>query len=111
MDIMATMNQIRRYLDAPKEFVPNAKRLQDVMRAVNVAGEVFNDGIEITIKPDPLQTGALILRIKGYDIGVDEVDAFIEIIDRCDNFEISSSDEPEKVEINIIFDGSFELYK
>ena len=89
-EFMTLMGDLKKYLDAKKVFIKNPARFADVQHATEIAKQLFK-GMEISIKDDPLQMGALILCINGFDItvrGEREIKLFQELINKADNFEI-----------------------
>ena len=84
------LRQLNRYLEAPKQFLENPSRINDVRTAFTYANTLFPDA-RIELRDDPLQLGALILHIEMFDANISgdkEIRAFIEIIHNADNFEI-----------------------
>ena len=84
------MQTLQEYLEKEKTFVINPFRMKDFKRAVEIANELFYDH-KTEIKDDPLQMGAVIIRIEGMDIlmrGEREINLFCEMISLADNFEI-----------------------
>ena len=100
------IREIKEYLDTNKIFIQDPARFTDVERATEIAREIFKD-MDIAIQDDPLQLGALILCINGFDItvrGKREIALFQELIDKADNFEIYPVGS-EKVKFAIVFNG------
>ena len=100
------------YLQLNKSFVPNSKRLAEVEKAHNIATRLF-DGMEITLKDDPLQLGSVVLRIKGVDIvarGEQEIALFNALTENADNFEIYPVNKDE-VLMSIMFKRAFTRIK
>jgi hypothetical protein len=100
------MGDLTKYLEAQKVFIQNPIRFADVQHATEIAKELFSE-MEIAIQDDPLQMGALILCITGFDItvrGEREINLFTELISKADNFEIYSVGD-EKVKFAILFNG------
>jgi hypothetical protein len=86
----ALMDALKEYLDKEKVFIKNPERFADIERATEIASALFSD-MDIIIKDDPLQMGALIIKITGLDItvrGEREIALFKELISKADNFEI-----------------------
>lgn len=84
------MDELGKYLEREKVFIKNPDRFADVERATEIATLLFGDST-VTVDDDPLQMGALIVRIDGFDItvrGVTEINLFTELISKADNFEI-----------------------
>ena len=103
-EFMTFIGDLKKYLDAEKAFIKNPARLADVQHATEIAKQLFKD-MEISIKDDPLQMGALILCINGFDItvrGEREIKLFQELIDKADNFEIYPVGD-ESVKFAILF--------
>ena len=106
-EFIRVANAIGKYLDEKKVFVRNPARLADVERATEIAGELFSD-MKIRIKDDPLQMGALILCIEGFDVtvrGEREIKLFTELISKADNFEIYPVGD-ESLKFSILFNGA-----
>ena len=92
---MALMNALQQHLESEKVFIKNPERMAEVTAAVNAATSLFPDA-KVELADDPLQMGALILRIDGYDLvvrGQDEIDLFAAIIANADNFEIFATED------------------
>ena len=90
-----TVQELKEYLQKDKVFIDNPARLADVQHATEIANELFGD-MNIWIKEDPIQMGALILCIEGFDIivrGEREIELFYELIDKANNFEIYATEE------------------
>lgn len=103
-EFMDLMNDFKAYLENEKVFIQNPLRYADVERATEIAKELFSD-YGISIKDDPLQMGAVILCIVGYDItirGEREIKLFTELISKANNFEIYPIDN-ERVGFSILF--------
>ena len=89
-EFMDLMNEFKEYLNKEKVFIQNPARYAEVERATEIAKELFKD-YDICIKDDPLQMGAVILCIEGYDLvirGKREIALFSELISKANNFEI-----------------------
>ena len=98
------MKDLQEYLDLHKVFIKNPARFAEVQHATEIAHELFAE-MEIEIQDDPLQMGALILVITGFDIsarGQREINLFKELISKADNFEIYPVGD-EKVKFAILF--------
>ena len=98
---------LQKYLEMEKVFIKNPARFAEVEEAFNLAQQLFADS-DITIADDPLQMGALILRIEGYDIvirGQEEIALFSELISKASNFEIYPIGD-EKVKFALVFSGA-----
>lgn len=103
-EFLDLMSDLKEYLDTNKVFVQNPARLAEFNRAREIAAELFAD-MEVAVEDDPLQMGALILCIKGYDIivrGSREIALFQELIDKASNFEIYPADQ-DKIKFAIVF--------
>lgn len=97
--------QLDDYLSREKVFIKNPARVNDVKRAMEIATELFHDS-KVYISDDPIQMGALIIRIEGFDVtirGQREIKLFQELIDKADNFEIYPIGE-EEVKFSILFE-------
>ena len=102
-DFMGLMDELAEYLKKEKVFIQNPVRYIEVQRAASIAKELFKD-YSISIKDDPIQMGALILCISGFDItiqGEEEIALFTELISKANNFEIYPVG--EKVKFSILF--------
>lgn len=103
-EFLSLMGELREYLDTKKVFIQDPIRFADVERATEIAKILFED-MAVTIEEDPLQMGALILCINGFDItvrGEREIKLFQELISKADNFEIYPVGD-EKVKFAILF--------
>lgn len=103
-EFLSFMGGLKEYLETQKVFIQDPIRFAEVERATEIAREIFKD-MEVSIEDDPLQMGALILCIKGFDItvrGEREIKFFQELIDKADNFEIYPVGD-EKVKFAIMF--------
>ena len=103
-EFVSLMDELKDYLDSKKVFVQDSMRFAEVERATEIARELFHD-MEVSIKDDPLQMGALILCINGFDItvrGQREIKLFQELISKADNFEIYPVGS-EKIKFAILF--------
>lgn len=103
-DFMGLMDELAEYLKKEKVFIQNPVRYTEVQRAVSIAKELFKD-YSISIKDDPIQMGALILCISGFDItiqGEEEIALFTELISKANNFEIYPVGD-DKVRFSILF--------
>lgn len=103
-EFMNLMNDFKEYLEREKIFIQNPARYADVERATEIAKELFSE-YDICIKDDPMQMGAVILCIDGYDItvrGEREIKLFTELISKANNFEIYPVGD-EKVKFSILF--------
>ena len=99
--------KLQKHLEREKVFVKNPARFAEVEHAFLIAQKLFSAS-EVTIADDPLQMGALILRIEGYDIiirGQEEIALFSELISKADNFEIYALGD-EKIKFALVFSGA-----
>ena len=84
------LNKLHEYLATEKTFVENSIRTTEIKNAAEIAHELFPEA-KICIKDNPLQMGAMILRIELADINLNsekEIKLFSELISASDNFEI-----------------------
>ena len=84
------LNQLSQYLAMEKNFVVNPMRKTEFERAIALACELFPDA-KVYIQNDPLEMGAMILRIEAFDINISgerEIKTFSELIALADNFEV-----------------------
>ena len=98
---------LQQYLEHEKVFVKNPTRFAEVEAAYSIAKQLFADS-DVSIADDPIQMGALILRIEGYDIvirGQEEIELFSTLISKADNFEIYSLAE-DKIKFALVFSGA-----
>ena len=105
-EFMGLMGGLAEYLEREKIFIKNPVRFAEIERATEIAKELFTDS-KVCIEDDPLQMGALILKIEGFDIiirGKREIELFIELISNADNFEIYSAE--EDVIFSILFNNA-----
>ena len=103
-EFMDLMNELKEYLARERVFIQNPLRYHDVVRATEIAKELFVD-CDITIKDDPIQMGAAILCIDGYDIiirGEREIALFSELIAKANNFEIYPVNN-ERMRFSLVF--------
>ena len=101
------MDKLAQYLESEKVFIKNPARFAEVNAAFQIASQLFTDA-EVTISDDPLQMGALILRIESYDIivrGQEEIALFSALIATADNFEIYPANN-EKIKFALVFSGA-----
>ena len=102
-NFMDLMDELAKYLENEKVFIQNPARYAEVQRAAAIAKELFKE-YDISLKDDPIQMGALILCISGFDItiqGEEEIALFTELISKANNFEIYPVG--EKVKFSILF--------
>ena len=88
--LMQLMGGLKKHLDSKKAFVANPARFAEVENAIKIASSLFADAT-VYVADDPLDLGALIVRIEGTDItvsGNQEIQLFVELISNADNFEI-----------------------
>lgn len=103
-NFMDLMDELAKYLENEKVFIQNPARYAEVQRAAAIAKELFNE-YDISIKDDPIQMGALILCINGFDITVQgkrSKELFKELISQANNFEIYPVGD-DKVRFSILF--------
>ena len=84
------LNGLSEYLKKDKLFIQNPARIADVQRAYELARDLFPEAEEISVVDDPLQTGALSISIRDYEMfvrGTRDVALFNELIKNADNFE------------------------
>jgi hypothetical protein len=101
---MDLMDALQKYLEREKIFIQNPVRYAEVQRATEIAKELFKD-YDIAIKDDPIQMGALILCIEGFDISISgerEIKLFTELISKANNFEIYPIGD-ERMKFSILF--------
>ena len=101
-------DELKRYLSTPKSFVPDPLRIADVMCSVTLAHELFCHA-KVEVRDDPLQMGALIVRIEDNNIeavGSHEINQFYQLIRCADNVEIYPVDH-ETVSCSLVFQGAF----
>lgn len=91
---------LTEYLETKKMFVPNPKRMKEVNTATEMACRLFPEA-EINLKDDPLQMGAIILEIEDCFIVVREIEKFVKLIGKANNFDIFSGD--DGVRLSILF--------
>ena len=105
-EFMSLMEGLSDYLEREKVFIKNPVRFAEVERATEIAEELFADS-KVSIIDDPLQMGALILKIEGFDIvvrGEREIKLFTELIENADNFEIYAVD--DNIAFSILFNDA-----
>lgn len=101
------MSELTEYLEREKVFIKNPERFADVERATEIATQLFTDST-IKVEDDPLQMGALIVRIDGFDItvrGEREIKLFTELISKANNFEVYAVGD-ERVSFAILFNNA-----
>lgn len=84
------IHALSEHLEREKVFIKNPVRFAEVQRATEIASALFTDAT-IAIDDDPLQMGALIVRIEAFDVtvrGATEIESFAELISKANNFEI-----------------------
>lgn len=89
-EFQSILDQLSKYLAADKKFISNPFRETELKEAIAKAKELFPDA-KVELHDDPLQMGAMILRIEDFAIsatGEREINLFSEIIRHADNFEI-----------------------
>lgn len=106
-EFMDFTRALGNYLKIPKTFIANDERMHDVENAVTIAKQLFKD-MDISIREDPLQLGALFVCIQGFDIVIsnkNEIALFIDLISKADNFEIYAKE--DDVSFSIMFGNAF----
>ena len=91
------------YLKMQKVFIKNPHRMKEVNAATEMACQLFPEA-EISLKDDPLQMGAIILTINDCFIVVREMDKFIKMISKADNFDIFCND--DEIQLSILFSNA-----
>lgn len=94
---------LTEYLNSKKIFVPNPKRIEEVNAATEMAFKLFPKA-NINLMDDPLQMGAIILTIEDCLITVREVNKFVELIGKSNNFDILTNG--EDIKLSILFDNA-----
>jgi len=95
------------YLAMEKIFIPNPERFEEVKTATQIAEKLFSR-FKIEVTNDPLQSGALVITIKGTYIdcsGERQIKDFQQLIAKANNFEILPL-AAEKFEFSLMFDGA-----
>lgn len=103
-ELNSILDQLAAYLATEKKFVVNPMREADFTKAIKIAATLFPDA-KMEIDDDPLQMGAGILRIEGYDINITgerEIELFSDFIKLADNFEIYPID-AERIRFAAVF--------
>ena len=106
-EFLALMDKLKAHLEEDKVFIKNPERFAEVERATEIAAELFSDS-DIEVADDPLQMGALIVRINGFDIivrGTREIELFQELISMANNFEIYAT-ENKNVMFALVFNNA-----
>lgn len=106
-DFETLMQELSDYLEREKVFIKNPARFADVERATEIAAELFADA-SVAVDDDPLQMGALIVRIDGFDVtvrGEREIKLFAELISKANNFEIYAVGD-ERVRFALVFNNA-----
>lgn len=106
-EFAALMARLQKYLDKQKVFIKNPKRFADVEQATEIATRLFPKA-NISINEDPIQMGALIIRIEDYSIisrGEREIALFQELVSKASNFEVYTHDN-ENVRLAILFENA-----
>ena len=84
------MDDMKEYLKIPKTFIINPERQREINYAYKLAHELFPDAA-IQLADDPIQMGALIMRIIAMDLVIstaEEYSLLSEMLALTDNFEI-----------------------
>ena len=107
-------DMVDKYLKMPKTFMPVPDRVREVKKAYDIALELFPEA-KVELESDPLQTGALVLSITGYDMTLNdkrEIDLFYDMVRNANNFEIAPEPfEEEKIKFGAIFYGAYAMIK
>lgn len=93
---------LTEYLKTQKIFIQNPQRMSEVNAATEMACRLFPEA-EINLVDDPLQMGAIILEIEDCFVTVREIEKFIELIGKANNFDILNGE--DNVKLSILFDG------
>ena len=104
-DFLEMLGGLSDYLKEEKTFIQNPSRIADVQRAYELAKELFPEAEEISVIDDPLQTGALTISIRDYEMfvrGSRDIALFNELIKNADNFEFIPYGEGE-VKFSLLF--------
>lgn len=108
-EFMSLMEQLDAYMSTPKMFITNPVRMTDVTNAINIAKQLFPEA-NIHLAEDPINMGALIIRIDDFDLAVQDTEAFYRMTCKADNFEVYSIDN-EEVRLSVLFNGALERIK
>ena len=106
-EFMSLMEGFAQYLETEKVFIKNSARLAEVQHATEIAKQLFLDS-KVSLEDDPLQMGALILRVEGFDVvirGEREINLFKVLISKADNFEIYPIGD-ERIKFSMVFSGA-----
>lgn len=106
-EFFSLAQELNDYLEREKIFIKNPTRFSEVQRATEIATQLFSNA-NVTIEDDPLQMGALVVRIEGFDIivrGKREISLFIKLIAKADNFEIYPTTDG-KIRFAILFNSA-----
>ena len=106
-EFMKFAEMIERHLAKEKVFIKNTARCAEVEYAMELANKLFPEA-KVTLEHDALQTGALIIVIKDFDLtvrGATEINLFMQMVANASNFEIYAEDEESAV-IAILFSGA-----
>lgn len=90
-EFMAILDQLKDYINSKKTFVENPFRMDEFKKAIEIATKLFPEA-KIEMRDDPLEMGAMILRIKDYDIDITETDLFVDLIRLANNWNIYPCD-------------------
>lgn len=114
-ELNAILDVIGKHLKREKVFVQNPARIKDVAHSLEIAKILFPKH-KTEIEDDPLQAGALILRIECTDTvdsmivrGEREIELFNEMTAAMDNFEIYEID--GHIRFAAVFNGALKLIK
>ena len=103
-EFQTILDQLSKYLSADKKFISNPFRETELMDAIAKANELFPDA-KVELHSDPLEMGAMILRIEDFSLDVTgerEINLFADIIRHANNFEIYPVD-AENVRFAAVF--------
>lgn len=107
-DMLALGDALNKYLKEPKTFVLDAQRLKEFETAKKIAAELFHNA-NIETAQDPVQMGALIMRIVDDNItvlGTTEIKKFNDMCMLADNFEIYPNNN-EQLTFAAVFNGVY----
>lgn len=98
------LTKLREHLETEKVFIQNPFRAREMIRAVEIVHELFPEDT-VEIKPDPLQTGAMIISVEmPYMVirGERELALFNELTTLINNFEVTSEMHKESVRFAVL---------
>ena len=108
-EFMSLMEKLDTYMSTPKLFITDPKRMQDVTEAINIAKQLFPEA-NIHLAEDPIEMGALIIRIDDFDLSVRDTEQFHLMTRNANNFEVYSIDNGD-VRLSILFNHAFKRIK